>query len=311
MWRGKVAQQIRARKLRSQGRSVNEVARLLKVSKSSASIWVRNVSLGSQQRERLRQRELRGGAKGRRGLAEYWKTYHQLHPKAVSKGPRWPTRTVESFFDIWTPEMAYVLGYFSADGCMYRNTRGSYYVGFASTDKELIDTTKALMSVTNAIEEYQSPKPNHKRRYTLQIGSRRIFQQLLALGFMPNKSLKVKLPDIPSDLLRHFVRGYFDGDGSVLFGVYSRKNRPGQMTVLVVRFTSGSKAILVSLRKQLNNIAGIGKGSLITYKKNHHALCYSTRDARQLYSFMYPSTTVPCLTRKKLIFVKAINYLGP
>ena len=34
---------------------------------------------------------------------------------------------------------------------------------------------------------------------------------------MPNKSLTVKMPNLRSDLIRHFIRGYFDGDGCIYY----------------------------------------------------------------------------------------------
>ena len=44
----------------------------------------------------------------------------------------------DNFFKKWTPEMAYILGYFAADGTMIKNKRGAHYIEFQSTDKELI-----------------------------------------------------------------------------------------------------------------------------------------------------------------------------
>jgi transcriptional regulator with XRE-family HTH domain len=53
----KTAERERARKLRrEEGRSVKELAALLGVSRSSISLWVRDIELTSQQREALRQR---------------------------------------------------------------------------------------------------------------------------------------------------------------------------------------------------------------------------------------------------------------
>ncbi|MEL3972227.1 LAGLIDADG family homing endonuclease [Rossellomorea oryzaecorticis] len=34
-------------------------------------------------------------------------------------------------------------------------------------------------------------------------------------GIQPNKSLSIQLPTIPDSYLNHFIRGYFDGDGSI------------------------------------------------------------------------------------------------
>jgi len=39
---------------------------------------------------------------------------------------------------------------------------------------------------------------------------------LIALGCIPRKSLLLKFPtsnQVPEHLIRHFIRGYFDGDG--------------------------------------------------------------------------------------------------
>jgi DNA-binding transcriptional regulator WhiA len=47
-----------------------------------------------------------------------------------------------NFFKKWTPEMAYILGFFTADGSMFKNKRGSYFVEFEITDKELLEKIK-------------------------------------------------------------------------------------------------------------------------------------------------------------------------
>ena len=38
-------------------------------------------------------------------------------------------------------------------------------------------------------------------------------QSLIKLGCVPRKSLIITLPSIPKNLMHHFIRGYFDGDG--------------------------------------------------------------------------------------------------
>ena len=44
----------------------------------------------------------------------------------------------ENFFKAWSPDMAYVLGFFAADGSMYRTNRGTYFIEFQITDKDLL-----------------------------------------------------------------------------------------------------------------------------------------------------------------------------
>lgn len=54
-----------ARKLRQSGESVKVIAQNLKVSKSSISRWVRDIELTIEQRNKLREKELSGGERGR------------------------------------------------------------------------------------------------------------------------------------------------------------------------------------------------------------------------------------------------------
>lgn len=56
---------IKARELRRKGISVNKIAKKLKVSKGTASIWVRDIILSISQLEKLRQSEIRGSELGR------------------------------------------------------------------------------------------------------------------------------------------------------------------------------------------------------------------------------------------------------
>src|SRR5688572_23723625 len=130
MWSGKVAKQLHAKKLRSRGRSVNEISRSLRVSKGSVSVWVRSVRLGQKQRQRLAERKRKGVLRGLRTRAAYWHEYRKLHPKAQPNLAILENRQrIGSFFDTWNEKSAYVLGYFAADGCMYHSRNGGFYDG--------------------------------------------------------------------------------------------------------------------------------------------------------------------------------------
>jgi hypothetical protein len=301
---GKVLEQQKARKLRSEGKSINEITRLLQVSKSSVSTWVRDVPLKKKHIKRLKNRELQGGKKGRHKLQARWKEYRIQHPRPIPK-PR-PERNIDTFFDKWTPDMAYVLGFFAADGCMYKNKRGSHYVAFYSTDRQLILTIKKITEVSNAIERYQ-PKGKRKERHTLQIGSRKAFSKLTELGFTPNKSLTLKFPKVPDKVLSDFVRGYFDGDGCISFGFYKQSDRKNPRLSISTRFISGNKLFLNDLHRHLTRVVEIKGGSICKHNRASR-LFFSTNDTRQLYKFMYPTTTAPCLKRKRDKFEKAEKY---
>ncbi len=314
----KVEKQQEARLLRKQGKSINEIARVLGVARSSVSKWVRTVRLTKKQQTKLKTRELEGAALGRQVSALHWHDYRKLNPKPQPNLLLLENRKrTGSFFDSWNEKSAYVLGYFAADGCMYHSRNGGfydggYYIQFDSIDEELISLVKNLMGIYNKTEskvlwrnDYMSKrKPQYKLRFT----SKRAFQKLLNLGFTPHKSLTLKFPAVPKKYLSDFVRGYFDGDGCVYFGKIRRKDNKKIRYVLIARFTCGSRKFLEKLQQELTSVAGVGLGSLHVHGSVWD-LSYSTKDARQLYNFLYPTDIVPCLKRKKDKFVEALTIL--
>lgn len=61
----KPSERIKARELRKQGVSVRQITKLLNVSKSSASLWVRDIILTPEQLEKLSHHEIKGRERGR------------------------------------------------------------------------------------------------------------------------------------------------------------------------------------------------------------------------------------------------------
>ena len=53
--------------------------------------------------------------------------------------------------------------------------------------------------------------------YRLCLNSVKFGNDLEKHGCVPNKSFILRRPNIEEGLIRHFVRGYFDGDGCVSF----------------------------------------------------------------------------------------------
>src|SRR3989344_5923597 len=120
------------------------------------------------------------------------------------------------FFRIWSSEMAYVLGFFVADGNMIRNKRGAYFISIEITDKDILEKMKKAIGSTHKISIRKNQFPE-KDSYRLQIGSKAMFNDLLKLGITPNKSKTIDLPEIPKNYFSDFLRGYFDGDGCISF----------------------------------------------------------------------------------------------
>ena len=109
-----------------------------------------------------------------------------------------------------TEEKAYWVGFLYADG----------YVGLTDNRVELT----LQLSDVNHIEKFKTflnsdcKISTNSYRSRLSIKDEKIKKDLINLGCTPQKSLILKFPTddkVPKELIRHFIRGYFDGDGSL------------------------------------------------------------------------------------------------
>ena len=204
--------------------------------------------------------------------------------------------------------MAYVLGFFAADGYITVNKRGASFWSIQITDKDLIYKIKACVEAEHKIGE-RIGKGNNKNLYRLQIGSFEMCEDLNKLGYRENKTKSIFVPNIPGKYFSHFVRGYFDGDGNVWMG-FLHKNRSKPDLVLFSAFTSCSEGFLLTLKDRLNKVGLLG-GSIIRNKKNYCRLSFSTKNTLKLFYFMYNGIDLKkvglYLERKSKIFEKFLK----
>ncbi|MSU74262.1 hypothetical protein EXS57_00595 [Candidatus Kaiserbacteria bacterium] len=214
-----------------------------------------------------------------------------------------------SFFKEWSPEMAYVLGFFAADGSMLKNNRGAHFIEFTITDRSVLEQIQQVTNSTHRIAERKSKVAKHKTAYRLQIGSKRWFEDLSQLGFMQNKSKKLSLPKIPKKYFGDFVRGYFDGDGCVYFNRLRFADRKKLRWILMTLFTSGCRPFLEFLWTQLKSY-GVSGGSL-KKKVRGFELVFSHADSIALHHLMYHTGKIPelWLPRKRKKLENAIREL--
>lgn len=205
----------------------------------------------------------------------------------------------ENFFKKWSPEMAYVLGYFYADGSLEDASylRGKY-IRVSSIDKLTIVKIRKWLKSKHTIVEINPLTTNGHRRYLLRIGNHTLYNDLISLGLYPNKSLTVKFPNIPQKNFNHFVRGYFDGDGCVRVCMSKGKKQQLIIKKLSSVFTCGSKIFLDKLAKQLNKIIGTKNIKIYNGCKSY-MLSYSTEDSVKLFKFLYKNLNKNIFLKRK------------
>lgn len=185
--------------------------------------------------------------------------------------------------------MAYIFGFIAADGCLIEYKNGYHGIDITSKDIELLKGIKDEMSSEHKIGKKE-------RGYRLQIRNKTIYSDLLNLGLTPRKSKSITFPKVPRKFLHDFIRGCFDGDGSVFMW---RDPRWRHSLQIRTTFSSGSYPFLNDLKKQLCRFAGLQKGAV--YKNPRiYELHYGIQDSLWLYRFMYSSNNgVLYLKRKK------------
>ncbi len=204
--------------------------------------------------------------------------------------------------------MAYVLGFFAADGYITVNKRGGQFWCIQISDKKLLESIKKALRSEHKISVRLSSKIGESTKYRIQIGSKEMCDDLREIGFGERKTKYLKIPRIPLKYTPHFVRGYFDGDGNIWSGEV-HKNRKTKHKVLQLAFTSGSHDFMRSLYIKLRALGLRGGCVYRSKKKDFSRLQYSTSDALKLYYFMYNKlgTSRLFLKRKKNVFEKYIH----
>lgn len=206
---------------------------------------------------------------------------------------------VTDYFRIWSPDMAYILGYTWADGCVWKHKTGSWYVGWAcvTDDEEILVGIKRVLGLKQKLyRETPHTYPGRERTH-LMIGSKELLVCLMKdHGFRPRKSLDDHYPTIPDEWIGHFVRGYFDGDGCV------SSNHDSLSFGLL-----GSYGFLDGVVRQLERVCGLSQRNLNKHGSVYRTAWFSENDLRKAYEALYPPGDYLFLARKRERFEHWLN----
>ena len=186
-------------------------------------------------------------------------------------------------------DLAYILGFTFADGYVVRTSPTRYKLGWhlASHDEVL------LQQIRNTLCTPETVTYRKDGSVSLETTQDVAWLSAMELGVIPNKTRKLVCPDIPDNLLPHFVRGYFDGDGSV----YERKQ--SGKTWLCSQIVCGTKSFLQEIGDRIKEqIYLIPK---ILPHETIFRLTYNNMESAALYRWLYYDGCL-CLDRKRKVF---------
>lgn len=201
----------------------------------------------------------------------------------------------ENYFDnIDSEGKAYFLGFLYADG--YNNEKKkSIYLTLHKKDINILNLLN---------DELGSNKPLREDRgyIRLAIENVQVSNSLVKNGCGQNKHNILKFPTfLNKNLIRHFIRGFFDGDGSI-----TKSKTGAQMNI------TSNKDFIISLQEYLMEILDLNKTKIFKRYKNKeeslsHTMYYGgKKQLLKFYNYFYKDSSF-YLKRKKHKFEKILE----
>lgn len=185
----------------------------------------------------------------------------------------------------------YLMGLIAADGNIYGNR---VLIKLKATDRKLLEDIKKYIGYTGPIYDRINNGYTTILTSTLNFFSSNFVKRLASHGILPNKSKTIALRDkISPNYVGSFIRGVFDGDGSVC---KSKDN------AFVIYICSSSKIFLEDLQKMM------GFGRISTNKNNIHLLYVRSYERHDFFELIYDNSKI-CLNRKYVRMKESYEYV--
>lgn len=179
----------------------------------------------------------------------------------------------ESYFkSIDTEDKAYFLGLMYADGSVSKN---AFYLKLK--DQDIIQEFKKYLKTEVDVKIINN-------QYSLTICRQSMCNDLINQGCYINKTRTIRFPLLDEKLIRHFIRGFYDGDGSLILNANRSHN--------CLNFTSGSLEFLQQLQDVLKDISITNGG--ISKERNHEVwhLRYGGKQVHIILDWLYNSSNL-------------------
>ena len=216
----------------------------------------------------------------------------------------------EDFFDcIDTQEKAYFLGFLYADG---GNAIESNYtrIDLARKDRDILEKFSRLIYLDENPEQHIKDYTREREERTsigsyLNINSKHICHALYNLGCENKKSLTLVFPEwlVDPELQRHFIRGYYDGDGGVYLTDIKTRGASTRMVSTLEFCQSVSKII----EAQTNIQYGEPYNCKNVDGKNVYTISIAgNRQISHFLDWLYKDATI-YLDRKYALYLQLLN----
>ena len=217
------------------------------------------------------------------------------------------------FEDIDTERKAYWLGFLYADGSIVETKKKNHIKSMLSieikkTDAYLLEELKKDLNSDLEIKFLKKQSFINKGYDTIsetcyiRFHSKKLISDLKKWGCIPNKTGKLnEIPDIKDDLIRHFIRGYFDGNGTC----GQVKDSPNCFNVGFC----GSYDFVCNINKRIKREGFITETNVYKRGKYDSVLSYTTLQVYDFFNKYFYDDASIFLHRKKDRFIEFNNKL--
>jgi hypothetical protein len=203
-------------------------------------------------------------------------------------------------FSEYTKESCYWAGFLAADGNISKGHNSKYpycrvRVYLADYEVEHLFKLKVFL---NAVHKISVNEKYH--RCSLEFSDAEIAKDLLQkFGIHPKKSLTYRGPssEMPEEMMKYFIRGYFDGDGGVHEYLTHRSCKYkslGSQIIGTSEFIGLIKPICYAAIGKTNEVKNWVTSNNITT-----VMSFSTNDSMKLLSWLYEDSTENCRLNRK------------
>jgi|AntAceMinimDraft_9_1070365.scaffolds.fasta_scaffold24922_2 intein-encoded DNA endonuclease-like protein len=211
------------------------------------------------------------------------------------------------FFQQWSSNMAYILGFIVADGSVHKrkNRKDSYVMNITSKDRKHLEEIQKVMSSQYKLGLKNNSSTSEKKYSCIQISNKEICKDLIDLGVVPRKTYDgLDFIKVSDKYFSDFVRGFFDGDGSVYIYEVNRTRQ------IKVGFVSSSLSFITGFNQQLCKNLNISIKSVHQkidkrgIRMTLYDICFYVDDCEKLAEFIYGNNPTLYLSRKRKVFEK-------
>lgn len=221
---------------------------------------------------------------------------------------------VNYFENIDTPDKAYWLGFIYADGYIHgQNNNKLLGIALSEKDTEHLEKFRKSLQSDSPIRIYNASPGNSysdNRYCRIQLFGEKIYNDLVTHGVVEHKTLKITPPELSEELIPHFIRGYFDGDGCHTHFIQHTHNNTCHTRKDVVKII-GTTELLSWMEKCVFDATGVTSNGMFKRRSSDEVMGLEYSSVKKSFGFLnyiYQDAEL-YLDRKYELYIDMLAYI--